>query len=209
MRLLLVLLARWDSLREMGTSGLILMAKRQHAALNNIASQRGSSVLLLRWKMKPRLPATDWNQLRAAYTAGAGLRSLARKAGIAEGTLLSKAHREGWTQLKREALELMRGPKGDVQRDITQSIASESAERGQRHVERMAGLCDALGEHAASLTPAALFDQISKLNVFDLVARRSLGLESVGAGQTVNILVGGEGGFDGPSIAIDSGEWED
>lgn len=30
-----------------------------------------------------------WAELRAAYLAGAGLRSLARRAGIAEGTVLS------------------------------------------------------------------------------------------------------------------------
>ena len=159
--------------------------------------------------MHPRLPATDWNQLRAAYTAGAGLRALARNSGIAEGTILSRAKREGWTQLKREALDLMHGPKENEKRDITQSIAIETAERGKRHVERMAGLCDALGEHAASLTPASLFDQVSKLNVFDLVARRSYGLESGTSGQTVNILVGGDGGFEGPAIELDGCDWEE
>ncbi len=158
--------------------------------------------------MHPRLPSTDWNQLRAAYTAGAGLRSLARNAGIAEGTILARAHREGWTQLKREALELMRGPMGNEQPDITQSIAVETAERGQRHVTRMQSLCDGLGEHAASLTPASLFDQISKLNVFDLVARRSLGLESGIGGPVVNVLVGGDGGFDGPMVSNEA-DWEE
>lgn len=158
--------------------------------------------------MKPRLPATDWNQLRAAFIAGGSLRGLARNAGIPQGTVLARAHREGWKQLKREALDLMHGPKRDGQNDITQSIASEAAERGKKHIERMQTLCDGLGEHAASLTPAALFDQVSKLNVFDLVARRSLGLESVGAGQTVNILVGGEGGFDGPMV-FNEADWEE
>lgn len=138
--------------------------------------------------MSVRLPQTDWNQLRAAYTAGAGLRSLARNAGIPEGTVLARAQREGWTQLKREALGLMHGTKGGEQRDITQSIAIETAERGKRHVERMAGLCDALGQHAASLTPASLFDQVSKLNVLDLVARRSYGLETPQQANVINVL---------------------
>jgi hypothetical protein len=123
--------------------------------------------------------------------------------------LLSKAHREGWSQLKRQALELMHGPKGDESRDVVQSIAIEMGQRGQRHIQRMAGLCDALGEHAASLTPAALFDQISRLNTLDIVARRSYGLESGAGGAVVNVLVGGDGGFDGPSIAFDGGDWED
>lgn len=158
--------------------------------------------------MKPRLPATDWNQLRAAFTAGASLRGLARAAGIPAGTILARAKRESWTQLKREALDMMRGPKGGESRDITQSIASESAERGQRHVERMAGLCDALGEHAASLTPASLFDQVSKLNTLDIVARRSYGLESGTSGPTVNVLVGGDGGFDGPMV-FNEADWEE
>ena len=54
--------------------------------------------------MKPRLPATDWNQLRAAYTAGGSLRGLARAAGIPEGTILARAKRESWTRLKKDAL---------------------------------------------------------------------------------------------------------
>jgi len=160
-------------------------------------------------EMKPRLPATDWNQLRAAYTAGGSLRGLARAAGIPAGTILARAKRESWTRLKKDALNLMHGPKGDAQRDITQSIAIELGERGQRHIQRMQNLCDGLGEHAASLTPAALFDQISRLNTFDQVARRNYGLESGTSGPTVNVLVGGDGGFDGPSIAFDGGDWED
>lgn len=158
--------------------------------------------------MKPRLPATDWNQLRAAYTAGGSLRGLARAAGIPEGTILARAKRESWTRLKKDALNLMHSPKENDQRDITQSIAIEMGQRGQRHVERMAGLCEALGEHASSLTPAALFDQVSKLNTLDIVARRSYGLESGTSGPTVNVLVGGDGGFDGPMV-FNEADWED
>ncbi len=125
------------------------------------------------------------------------------------GTILARAKREGWTQLKREALALMRGPMGGEQRDITQSIAIDSAERGKRHIERMAGLCDALGTHAAAMTPGALFENVSKLSTLDLLARRSFGLESATGTQTVNILVEGDGGFDGPAIAFDGGEWDE
>jgi hypothetical protein len=158
--------------------------------------------------MQTRLPATDWSQIRAAFIAGACLRGLARAAGIPQGTVLARAKRESWTQAKKDALNLMHGPKGDAQRDITQSIAIEMGERGKRHVERMAGLCDALGQHAASLTPASLFDQVSKLNTMDLVARRSYGLESGTSGPTVNVLVGGDGGFDGPMV-FNEADWEE
>lgn len=156
----------------------------------------------------PALPSIDWTRLRAAHAAGAGLRSLARKAGIPEGTILSRAKRERWTQTKREALSLI-CPKGDDQHDITQSIAIENAERGKRHVELMAGLCDSLGRHAASLTPAVLFDQISKLNTLDLVARRSYGLDD-GRKSAVQIAVLTDGtacfGADFPVFDVEVGE---
>lgn len=159
--------------------------------------------------MCPRLPSTDWNQLRAAYTAGAGLRALARNAGIPEGTILSRAKREGWTQTKQEALSLMQ-PAGEDQRDITQSIAIENAERGQRHVALMQGLAEKLGSHAASLAPALLFEGVSKLNTLDLLARRNFGLEN-GQKSSVQltVLTDGASCFDMQFPIFEAEEGED
>ena len=45
-----------------------------------------------------RVSKDIWQQIRAAYAAGIGLREIARKLNIAEGTVLARAKREGWTQ---------------------------------------------------------------------------------------------------------------
>ena len=39
-----------------------------------------------------------WEQVKIAYAAGGGLREIARKMNISEGTVLAHANRKGWTQ---------------------------------------------------------------------------------------------------------------
>jgi len=45
-----------------------------------------------------RLSKDTWDQIKAGYAAGIGLRELARKMNVPEGTVLARAKREGWTQ---------------------------------------------------------------------------------------------------------------
>lgn len=53
--------------------------------------------------MRRTIPQTEWDQLRAAHMAGAPLRQLARNAGINEGTMLMRAHREKWAEQRTSA----------------------------------------------------------------------------------------------------------
>jgi hypothetical protein len=45
-----------------------------------------------------RISRENWEQVKIAYAAGAGLREIARKMNIPEGTVLAHAKRKGWTQ---------------------------------------------------------------------------------------------------------------
>ena len=45
-----------------------------------------------------RISLETWEQVKIAYAAGAGLREIARKMNIPEGTVLAHANRKGWTQ---------------------------------------------------------------------------------------------------------------
>ena len=45
-----------------------------------------------------RISRDTWEQLKISYIAGAGLREIARKMNIPEGTVLAHAKRKGWTQ---------------------------------------------------------------------------------------------------------------
>jgi hypothetical protein len=45
-----------------------------------------------------RTSKETWEQVKIAYAAGAGLREIARRMNIPEGTVLAHAKRNGWTQ---------------------------------------------------------------------------------------------------------------
>jgi hypothetical protein len=45
-----------------------------------------------------RISKETWEQLKISYIAGAGLREIARRMNIPEGTVLAHAKRKGWTQ---------------------------------------------------------------------------------------------------------------
>ena len=45
-----------------------------------------------------RISSETWEQLKISYVAGAGLREIARRMNIPEGTVLAHAKRNGWTQ---------------------------------------------------------------------------------------------------------------
>ena len=43
-----------------------------------------------------------WQQIKAGYAAGIGLREIARKMNVPEGTVLARAKREGWTSKSQQ-----------------------------------------------------------------------------------------------------------
>ena len=61
-----------------------------------------------------RISKETWEQLKISYIAGAGLREIARKMNIPEGTMLAHAKRNGWTQQIEAAKQ---------EAKLTQSIA--------------------------------------------------------------------------------------
>ena len=67
--------------------------------------------------MRRHIEESTWAEIRTAYVSGIGLREIARKMRISEGTVLARAKREGWTQQIQSA-------KGLVKRqDATPTIA--------------------------------------------------------------------------------------
>jgi DNA-binding NarL/FixJ family response regulator len=48
--------------------------------------------------IRSRISSERWEQIKTAYAAGIGLREIARKMNIPEGTVLAHAKRHGWTQ---------------------------------------------------------------------------------------------------------------
>jgi len=54
--------------------------------------------------MRRKITNETWEQIKTAYASGIGLRELARNAGVPEGTVLSRAKREGWTEQITESV---------------------------------------------------------------------------------------------------------
>lgn len=145
-----------------------------------------------------RLDEQTWHQLKAAFVAGGSLRGLARAAGIPAGTVLARSKREGWSQVKQVALQragVSNGLEtGKQSTAIVEGIGDEMAERAQRHVSRMSGLIEVLGQHAEGLGESALWDGLSRLDTLDKIARRCFGLASEPS-VSVNFLSSGNYDF--------------
>jgi uncharacterized protein YjcR len=53
---------------------------------------------LAKQTIRSRISSERWEQIKVAYVSGIGLREIARKMNIPEGTVLAHAKRNGWTQ---------------------------------------------------------------------------------------------------------------
>lgn len=127
--------------------------------------------------MKARISADVWEQARTAYASGIGLRELARKMGIPEGTMLAHASREHWTRRIDAAKSLAR-PLPSALVPACDAAAVTMQERGARHVERMAGITEKVLPHLETMEPDELLDSARNLERLDFVARRNYGLEN-------------------------------
>src|SRR5439155_21972683 len=95
-----------------------------------------------------RQSKNTWDQIKAGYAAGIGLREIARKMNVPEGTVLARAKREGWTQQIESAKHAAALTQSNAITPL-QSIAPVMQERGERYRERMAGVSEKVVRHRA------------------------------------------------------------
>jgi len=81
--------------------------------------------------MRLKIVNETWEQIKVAYVSGIGLREIARKMNIPEGTVLAHAKRHGWTQQFQVATQQQSDAITPVQ-SVPQSIASILSERKDR-----------------------------------------------------------------------------
>ena len=125
---------------------------------------------------KRRIPRELWEQIKTAYASGIGLREIARNMGLPEGTVLAKAKRENWTGQIQEAKAAVPSMQS---RAITpmQSAALSIHQRGQRHLERMAGVSEKVVSHVETLEAEIILERVDKVEKLDRIARRNYGLD--------------------------------
>lgn len=139
--------------------------------------------------MPRRIPNSTWAEIRTACASGIGLRELARNMSIPAGTVLARAKREAWTRQIQQAKALARPAEQSVAigASVMQSVALSMAERGQRHIERMANLADGVMPHLQTLKPDEVLDRVEDIDRLDKLARRTYGLTD-GAGPTAVLV---------------------
>ena len=168
-----VLNSKLESLAEKRTH----LAKpfHAHSLKSNISSQR--------------FPESTWAEVRTAYASGLGLRELARNLGIPAGTVLARSKREGWTRHIHAAKALASRPASGVMQSscVTAAAAVTMAERGKRHVERVAGIVERTLPAVEAMAPGAILDRIEDIDRLDKVARRTYGLAD-GDGVSIGVV---------------------
>src|SRR6266850_8521936 len=140
--------------------------------------------------MRCSISTEVWQQIKAGYAAGIGLREIARKLNIAEGTVLARAKRESWTQQIEAAKHAVASTQSNATTPM-QSIAAVMQERGERYRERVAGVSERVVGHIQAMCPDEILTRSAQFEKIDTIARRTFGLNDVTSSQgclSLNIL---------------------
>ena len=122
--------------------------------------------------------------------------------GIPEGTVLARAKRENWTREIQNAKALAKREDSAPTVTATEAVAITMQQRGERHVERMAGVGEKVVTHVEALEPDVILEKIDKVEKADRVARRTYGLSDGDShgNPMVNIAILG---IDPESVRVD------
>ncbi len=155
--------------------------------------------------MRKHLTKSQWAQCRTAHASGIGLRELARNMGIPEGTVLARSKREAWTRHIESARALVKQPAESPAATPAVAAAVTMEQRGQRHLQRVAGIVERTLPHVESMEPGAILDRVEDIDRLDKIARRTFGLDSAESG-TVRLSIFNQislrGQGDGPVVDI-------
>ena len=109
--------------------------------------------------------------------------------GVPAGTVLARAKREGWALQIQSAKALVKCEDSAFGVSPVQAVAMTMQQRGQRHVERMAGVSERGVDHIERMHGPEILNSVDQIEKLDKVARRTFGLNDDGAGANPNALV--------------------
>jgi len=131
---------------------------------------------------------STWAEIRTAYASGIGLREIARNMNIPEGTVLARAKREGWTREIQNEKALAECENSALAVTPVEAVAATLAERGQRHLKRMAGVSEKAVDHIETMDGPEILNTVDRIEKLDKVARRTFGISDDGS-HAENIAV--------------------
>jgi hypothetical protein len=135
------------------------------------------------------IPKSTWAEIRTAYASGIGLREIARNMGIPEGTVLARAKREGWTRQIESSRALAKREDEPLAVTPVEAVAMSMQQRGERHIERMAGVSERGVDHIETMDGPEILNSVDQIEKLDKVARRTFGLnDNPYSGFTLNVL---------------------
>src|SRR5437667_3107766 len=135
---------------------------------------------------------STWAEIRTAYASGIGLREIARNMNIPEGTVLARAKREGWTREIQNEKALAECENSALAVTPVEAVAATLAERGQRHLKRMAGVSERGVDHIETMDGPEILNTVDRIEKLDKVARRTFGISDAKEDPTqwaVNIAI--------------------
>jgi hypothetical protein len=102
-----------------------------------MSERENGQLPLAKRTVRNRISSERWEQIKVAYVSGIGLREIARKMKIPEGTVLAHAKRHGWTQQIQVATRELSVMQSDAiaitpVQSVPQSIASILGECRER-----------------------------------------------------------------------------
>jgi hypothetical protein len=134
---------------------------------------------------------STWTEIRTAYASGIGLRELSRNMGIAPGTVLSRAKREGWTREIQNAKALAKREETPLAVTPVEAVAMSMQKRGERHIERMAGISERCVNHIETMDGPEILGSVDEIEKLDKVARRTFAIsdDAPNTNVAVNIAI--------------------
>jgi hypothetical protein len=132
---------------------------------------------------------STWAEIRTAYASGIGLRELARQMNIPEGTILSRAKREGWTREIQNAKALAKREDASPAVTPVRAVAASMQQRGERHIGRVAGLTERMLMTFEQLSEGEQLRFVDELEKIDKIGRRTFRLDETGHGGGNNVMV--------------------
>jgi hypothetical protein len=134
---------------------------------------------------------STWTEIRTAYASGIGLRELSRNMGIAPGTVLSRAKREGWTREIQNAKALAKREETPLAVTPVEAVAMSMQKRGERHIARMAGISERCVNHIETMDGPEILGSVDEIEKLDKVARRTFAIsdDAPNTNVAVNIAI--------------------
>lgn len=136
---------------------------------------------------RSRISSERWEQIKTAHASGIGLREIARYMRIPEGTVLARAKREGWTRQIQSAKALVKRQDAPFGVTPLEAVAMSMQQRGERSIERMAGVSERAIDHIETMDGPEILDTVDRIEKLDKVAphlwhfRRKRGSEPNGS----------------------------